>query len=149
MAITLRPACSADYALALKLYVEAIKPLASAWMEWVDHEQEAHFANLWRPADTRIITLGGQEDIGWVEFRATEDEVFLKQLYISPEHQRRGIGSRVMRLLLEERRGTAKSMALFVLKNNPAFRFYERHGFAVVRETHTMLVMRRAMSEAA
>jgi ribosomal protein S18 acetylase RimI-like enzyme len=64
-----------------------------------------------------------------VEFRATEDEVFLKQLYISPTHQRRGIGSRVMRLLLEERRGMAKSMALFVLKNNPASRFYEQHGF--------------------
>jgi ribosomal protein S18 acetylase RimI-like enzyme len=84
-----------------------------------------------------------------VEFRATEDEVFLKQLYISPTHQRRGIGSRVMRLLLEERRGTAKSMALFVLKNNPAFRFYQRHGFEVIRETHTTLVMRRAMAEAA
>jgi ribosomal protein S18 acetylase RimI-like enzyme len=75
--------------------------------------------------DTRIIVFNGQE-IGWVEFRATEAEVFLRQLYISPTHQRRGIGSRVMRLLLEERRGTAKSMALFVLKNNPAFRFYER-----------------------
>jgi ribosomal protein S18 acetylase RimI-like enzyme len=40
-------------------------------------------------------------------------------------------------------------MALFVLKNNPAFRFYERHGFEVVRETHTTLVMRRAIAEAA
>jgi ribosomal protein S18 acetylase RimI-like enzyme len=40
-------------------------------------------------------------------------------------------------------------MALFVLKNNPAFRFYKRHGFEVVQETHSTLVMRRAMSEAA
>jgi ribosomal protein S18 acetylase RimI-like enzyme len=148
MTIDLRPACSDDYDFALKLYVEAIKPLASAWMEWVDQEQEAHFASLWRPTDARIITLGGQEDIGWVEFRQAADEVFLKQLYITPAHQRRGIGSEVMRLLLEQRR-TAKSMALFVLKNNPAFRFYERHGFEIVRETHTTFVMRRAMSEAA
>jgi len=43
----------------------------------------------------------------------------------------------------------AESMALFVLKNNPAFRFYERHGFEVVRETHTTLVMRRALAEEA
>jgi GNAT superfamily N-acetyltransferase len=100
MTIDLRPACSDDYDFALTFYVEAIKPLASAWMEWVDQEQEAHFASLWRPTDTRIITLGGQGDIGWVEFRQTADEVFLKQLYITPEHQRRGIGSEVMRLLL-------------------------------------------------
>jgi ribosomal protein S18 acetylase RimI-like enzyme len=146
--ITLRPALSADYSFALSLYVQTIKPLATAWMAWVDHEQEAQFASLWRPDDTWIITLNGQE-IGWVEFRQTGDETFLKQLYVAPLHQRRGIGSQVMRLLLEEQRETAKSMALFVLKNNPTYRFYERHGFKVVRETHTTLVMRRAMTEAA
>jgi ribosomal protein S18 acetylase RimI-like enzyme len=38
-------------------------------------------------------------------------------------------------------------MALFVLKNNPAFRFYERLGFSIVRETPTKFVMRRAIIE--
>jgi ribosomal protein S18 acetylase RimI-like enzyme len=148
MTITLRPACAADYPFALNLYVETIKPLATAWTDWIDRVREAHFASLWRPADTRIIVLDGQE-IGWVEFRQTGDEVFLKQLHISARHQRRGIGSQVMRLLLEERRGVAKSMALFVLKNNSALRFYRRHGFDVVQETPTRFVMRRYMGEAA
>ena len=147
MTIALRPASSADYSFAFDLYAETIKPLASAWMVWVDEEQEAQFASLWRPDDTRIIALNGG-DIGWVEFRQAGDEIFLKQLYISPAHQRRGVGSHVIQWLLEERYRTAKSMALFVLKNNAASRFYERHGFEVVRETHTMLVMRREMVEA-
>jgi ribosomal protein S18 acetylase RimI-like enzyme len=147
MTIDLRPACSDDYDFALRLYVEAIRPLAGAWIKWVEADQEAQFASLWRQDDTRIITLDGQE-IGWVEFRSTGDELFLKQLYIAPKHQRQGIGSQIIRLL-NERARTAKSMALFVLKNNPAFRFYERHGFEVVRETHTTLVMRRTMAEAA
>jgi ribosomal protein S18 acetylase RimI-like enzyme len=145
--ITLRPALSADYSFALSLYVQTIKPLATAWMPWVDHEQEAQFASLWRPDDTWIITLIGQE-IGWVEFRQTGDETFLKQLYVAPLHQRRGIGSQVMRRLNEQGR-TAKSMALFVLKNNPAFRFYKRHGFEVVQETHSTFVMRRKLDRAA
>jgi ribosomal protein S18 acetylase RimI-like enzyme len=148
MTITLRPACTADYPFALDLYVKTIKPLAAAWIEWVDQDQEAQFASLWRPNDTRIIVLDGQE-IGWVEVRQTGDEVFLKQLYISPDHQRQGIGSQVMRRLLEEQREAAKSMALFVLKNNSALRFYRRHGFDVVRETPTRFVMRRYMGEAA
>jgi ribosomal protein S18 acetylase RimI-like enzyme len=145
--ITLRPALSADYSFALSLYVQTIKPLATAWMAWVDHEQEAQFASLWRPDDTWIITLNGQE-IGWVEFRQTGDETFLKQLYVAPLHQRRGIGSQVMRRLNEQGR-TAKSMALFVLKNNPAFQFYKRHGFEVVQETHSTFVMRRKLDRAA
>src|SRR5215204_2387918 len=125
MTITLRPACSDDYAFVLNLHIEAIRPLASAWIEWVDADQKVQFASLWRPGDTCIIVLDGQ-GIGWVEFRWTGDELFLKQLYITPKHQRQGVGSHVIRLLNEQAR-TAKSMALFVLKNNPAYRFYERH----------------------
>jgi ribosomal protein S18 acetylase RimI-like enzyme len=147
MAINLRSASLDDYPFALKLYVEAIRPLASAWREWVDADQEAQFTNLWRPDDTKIITLEG-EDIGWVEFRWTGDELFLKQLYIAPKHQRQGIGSQIVWLLNEQAR-TAKSMALFVLKNNNAFRFYQRHGFKVIHETHSTLVMRRELTRAA
>jgi ribosomal protein S18 acetylase RimI-like enzyme len=84
-----------------------------------------------------------------VEFRRTGDELFLKQLYIVPKHRRQGICSQVLGLLREEQRGSAKSMGLFVLRNNPAARFYERHGFEVVRETHTTLVMRRELIRAA
>jgi ribosomal protein S18 acetylase RimI-like enzyme len=137
-----------DYAFALELYIEAIRPLASAWIGWADADQEAQFASLWRPNDTRIISLNSAA-IGWVEFRQTGNEVFLKQLYIAPAHQRRGSGTQVMRLLLEEQRETAKSMALFVLKNNPAFQFYEQHGFKVVHETHSTFVMRRELIRAA
>lgn len=54
-----------------------------------------------------------------------------------------------MRLLLEEQRGTAKSMALFVLENNPAFQFYLLNGFDVVRKPSTKFVMRPAMADAA
>ncbi|MBM1174199.1 GNAT family N-acetyltransferase [Microvirga arabica] len=149
MTIDLRSACSDDYAFALSLYVETIKPLAGTWGEWREEDQLAQFASLWRPADTRIITLSGGEDIGWVEFRLTGDEIFLKQLYISPAHQRRGIGSRVMQRLMEGLRGTARTMALFVLKNNPAFRFYKRHGFSIAQETRTKFVMRREIDKAA
>lgn len=147
MAITLRPALSADYAFAFDLYVETIKPLVAAWMNWVDEEQEAQFANLWRPSDTRVITLDGT-DIGWVEFRRTGSELFLKQLYICPAYHRRGVGSQVMRQLNEQGQ-TVSSMALFVLKNNPALRFYKRHGFEVVQETHSTFVMRRKLDRAA
>jgi ribosomal protein S18 acetylase RimI-like enzyme len=149
MTIDLRPACSDDYAFALDLYAEAIKPFARTWGEWSDEGQQAQFASLWRPADTRIITLNGEHDIGWVEFRLSGNEIFLKQLYISPAHQRRGVGSKVMQRLMEELRGTAKSIALFVLKNNPAFRFYEKHGFSVAQETSTKFVMRREIDKAA
>jgi ribosomal protein S18 acetylase RimI-like enzyme len=51
--------------------------------------------------------------------------------------------------LLNEQVQTVNSMALFVLKNNPALRFYKRHGFEVVQETHSTFVMRRKLDRAA
>ncbi|WP_414474052.1 N-acetyltransferase family protein [Microvirga sp. M2] len=149
MNIDLRPARSDDYAFARDLYVEAIGPLARTWTEWCDEDQRTRFASLWRPAETWILVLDGREDIGWVEVRQTGDEIFLKQLHIAPTRRGRGIGSTIIRRLMEKRRGTAKSIALFVLKNNPAVRFYERHGFSIASETTTNFVMRREMDGAA
>jgi ribosomal protein S18 acetylase RimI-like enzyme len=146
MMIDLRPARPDDFTFALTLYLETIEPYASEWSSWVHEEQEALFSDLWRPGDTRVIVLGGN-DVGWVEVRQTEDEIFLKQLYVAPTYQGRGIGTHVVQRLLGDWTGIARSVALFVLKNNPAFRFYERLGFSVVHETKTKFVMRRAIIE--
>jgi ribosomal protein S18 acetylase RimI-like enzyme len=146
MMIDLRPARPDDFTFALTLYLETIEPYASEWSSWVHEEQEALFSDLWRPGDTRVIVLDGN-DVGWVEVRQTEDEIFLKQLYVAPTYQGRGIGTHVVLRLLGDWTGIARSVALFVLKNNPAFRFYERLGFSVVHETKTKFVMRRAIIE--
>ncbi|WP_262265964.1 GNAT family N-acetyltransferase [Microvirga yunnanensis] len=119
MSVDLRAAQPDNYRFAFQLYATTIKPYASAWTTWDDEDQEAHFAMLWRADDTRIIVLDGRKDVGWLEARRTGSEVFLKQLYVAPPHQRQGIGSRGVRKLLDEWRGTATSMAVFVLRTTP------------------------------
>jgi len=140
--IGLRAARAEDYAFALGLYVETIKPYTVAYMDWVDEEQNARFARLWTPADTRIITADGV-DVGWLEASESGPEVFLKQIYVAPAHQRRGIGSAILRRLLDQWTSTKKPVVLGVLKNNPARRLYERMGFAVTGETEMKFMMRR------
>jgi ribosomal protein S18 acetylase RimI-like enzyme len=139
--VALRAASAEDYGFALGLYVETIKPYTIAFMPWVDAVETARFARLWAPADTRIITLDGT-DVGWVEAIDTGDEIFLKQIYLLPARQRRGIGTQVMELLLKEWELVQRPIVLGVLKNNPARRLYERLGFAVVGETDMKFLMR-------
>lgn len=149
MSIDLRGAWPDEYRFAFQLYATTIETYASAGATWDDEDQEAHFGMLWRPDDTRVIVLDGRKDVGWLEARRTGSEVFLKQLYVAPTHQRQGIGSRIVRKLLDKWRGTATSMALFVLKNNPATDLYERLGFAVAQEPRTKFVMRRELIDCA
>ena len=55
---------------------------------------------------------------------------WIRQLSVFPEHQRRGIGTR----LLQHAKDTAHSeLRLYTLQRNlPARRFYEKHGFRAI-----------------
>jgi putative acetyltransferase len=54
------------------------------------------------------------------------DGEWVEQLYVAPEHWRRGHGTR----LLEVAQGTRTSLSLWTFEANlPARRFYEAHGF--------------------
>ncbi|MFY9663215.1 MAG: GNAT family N-acetyltransferase [Candidatus Cybelea sp.] len=66
--------------------------------------------------------------IAYASFRAD----WLDHLYVHPGHQRRGIGS----ALLERAMRATGSLKLWVFQRNVGARkFYERHGFALVRVT--------------
>jgi ribosomal protein S18 acetylase RimI-like enzyme len=143
--IELRPARTEDYDFAFGLYVETIKPYTLAYMPWVDEVETARFARFWTLSDTHIVAFDGQ-DVGWLEVSDTGPKIFLKQLYIMPAQQRRGIGTEVMRRLITEWQQTGKPIVLGVLKNNPARWLYERLGFSVVGETEMKYIMRRDTS---
>jgi len=136
-----RAAAADDYAFALAIYVETIKPYTVACMEWIDAEQTARFARLWMPAEVRVITAD-EMDAGWMQASENGPQVVLKQMYLAPRYQRQGIGSQILRLRLDEWAATNKAVVLGVLKNNPARRLYERLGFAVASETDTKFMMR-------
>jgi len=140
--IELRPARAEDYRFAWGLYAEQIRPYAAAYLAWVDTEQEARFASRYKPQSTSIIRRDGA-DIGWMELHEVDEELRLNQLYVAAAHQRNGIGSRVMQIVLARSRRTGKPVALNVLKNNPARRLYERFGFTVTGENETKFFMTR------
>ncbi len=60
---------------------------------------------------------------------------WLDELYIAPSFQSRGLGSRVLRLILLEAATERLPIRMSVLTTNPALAFYRRHGFRVDRET--------------
>ena len=61
---------------------------------------------------------------------------------ISPDYQRRGIGTILMHDLLRKAAARGISVTLQVLKVNPARVLYERLGFELTGETGTHYLMR-------
>ena len=57
--------------------------------------------------------------------------------------QRCGIGTELMKSLIEEAKNAGQSVRLNVVKINPARRLYERLGFRITHEDELKLYMKR------
>jgi len=80
------------------------------------------------PANQVWLTEGLEGPEGYIAFRPD----FIEHLFIRPESQ----GGRLGVVLLEKAKAESIELSLWTFQQNlRARRFYERHGFAVVKET--------------
>ena len=84
-------------------------------------------------AENAIILLRGQP-IGRMMVDRSEREFTLIDIALSPEHRNAGIGTNLIRELLNEASAAGKPVRLHVAKGNPAQRLYERLGFFLVAD---------------
>jgi ribosomal protein S18 acetylase RimI-like enzyme len=138
----LRQGSAQHYTFALELYLSTMRPYTEELMVWDELRQRDSFAAQWKPDEVQIVAVDGK-DIGWLQVSETPTEMRLQQFFISPDHQRRGIGTEVLNSLVAIWKATGKPVVLTVLKNNPARRLYERFGFSVVGEAGVKFEMKR------
>ena len=144
--ITLRPAKPADFGFCQRTYFEPMHAMIKELgLDEANHL--ANFASRWQAEQVRMVMINGQV-IGWLQTAPTDDALFLAQLFIDTSFQRRGIGSRLMRILIEEAARENKAVTLGVVKTNPARRLYERLGFGVTHEDQYKFYMRRQPDQA-
>jgi GNAT superfamily N-acetyltransferase len=58
--------------------------------------------------------------IGWLQVSETDEEIFLKQMFLQPTAQRKGIGSQLLADLISHGQQANKPVRLGVVKINPA-----------------------------
>ena len=98
------------------------------------------------PAHTWVIEAGGAF-AGCVALRPGEDALWLEHFYLAPRLQGGGIGSGVLRRLLQRCDRDGALVRLNVLQGSPARRLYERHGFTLETEDAVDVFMVRKPDE--
>jgi GNAT superfamily N-acetyltransferase len=141
--IELQPGTEAHFDFALALYLLAMRPHAEKLMIWDEAKQTASFTTQWMVEEVQIIIVE-REDVGWLQVRETQSQIILEQIFINPEHQRTGIGTKILNGLIRSWKSREKPVVLTVLKNNPARRLYERLGFTITCEAAIKLEMQLA-----
>jgi ribosomal protein S18 acetylase RimI-like enzyme len=133
--VSLRPATPEDVEFACHVSRETMRGHALATFgAWNEEEARQRCSRNISAGFTQIIELEGVQ-IGIYVVERAPDHVQLLQIFILPDYQRRGIGSRLIERLLAEARAASLPLRLRVLRVNPAFELYRRMGFQVVQET--------------
>jgi ribosomal protein S18 acetylase RimI-like enzyme len=104
------------------------------WGSFSEDYNRKHVAEAISSHSYSVVALGGA-DIGALAVERYDTHIQLTQLYILPSHQNRGIGTYLVRQLIEEAKHSDKPLRLRVLSVNPARRLYQREGFRVTSET--------------
>jgi ribosomal protein S18 acetylase RimI-like enzyme len=128
-AVGLRPATAADDKLCFRLHRAAMGDYVSAVWGWDQAVQRGFHERWFDPDHLQIITADGV-DVGVLAVEYRPAEIHLARIEIHPDHQGRGIGSQLIRALLDEARRQDRPVVLDVLAvNRRAHALYRRLGF--------------------
>ena len=141
MTVTLSPAGEADYEFAFDAKRQALGPYVEARWGWDDAFQRTLHRQCWTERPWSVIMLGGQR-VGTVAITRTLTHFQFDEFYLLPRFQKQGIGSEVLKNILQQADAARLPVKLQHLKWNPVGSLYRRHGFVVVDEndTHYLLV---------
>ncbi|WP_323764548.1 GNAT family N-acetyltransferase [Marinovum sp.] len=90
--------------------------------------QDLSYQRAYPKANRHIITLDGV-DIGRLYLDRQNEVLYIIELSLLPQHRGRGIGTDILRSLLNEAHGGKVPVRLKVERLNPAQRLYLRHDF--------------------
>jgi ribosomal protein S18 acetylase RimI-like enzyme len=148
--ITLRAVSSSDRDFLLLVYAstreEELAPLPwtdderAAFIEHQFDAQDRHYREHYADAAFEVIEADGVP-VGRLYVARWADEIRIMDVALLREHRGAGIGTQLIRDLLEQGSRTGKRVSIHVEKNNPALRLYTRLGFSPIADRGVYLLM--------
>lgn len=102
--------------------------------------QHSYYQKEYPDAAYDIIQFKNQ-DIGRLYLHERTDEFRIIDIGILPEYQRKGIGTHILKTILEDAANKSKAVRIHVEKNNPALQLYTRLRFREIEDKGVYLLM--------
>jgi GNAT superfamily N-acetyltransferase len=139
----LRSAEQADVEVIAELRATVMRPDLERLGRFDEHRVRRRLRDSFSPGHTSVVMADG-DFAGCVTLRPAEDGLWLEHFYLAPGLHGRGLGSAVLRTLLDRADADGKLVRLNVLQGSAARRLYERHGFTVeVQDPVDVFMVRR------
>lgn len=126
------------YRLKKQVYLDYIKRIWS----WDEDAQREFYAQEWQTLIPDVI-LYNKKPIGTICVWNDDESLHIERFYILPEYQNKGIGSHLVKTVLDKADKEGLTARLHVLKINPAISLYQRLGYQVTGEDEILYRMER------
>src|SRR5579871_2945352 len=137
MTLATRPATSTDTAFARTThhlaYREAVERQFGPWNE---ADQDRFFASGWKP-EKNLMLLHNRELCGYTQVEEHPHQISVCELVIHPQFQNHGVGTALLRQVMDKARSLGIPVRLGTFKTNRARKLYERLGFREFDQTAT------------
>jgi len=117
------------------------QPAAEAFLRMQWNAQRQSYSLQFPDADELLITVGGQH-AGRCLLHKTRSGMRIVDIALLPQYRDQGVGSRVIRRLMEEAGRSGLPVELHVSAANRARRLYERLGFEAISTSDLYIAMR-------
>lgn len=134
--VTLRKYTNNDYKFVYEVKKNAYKKyVEECWGEWEEETQQKYFKNFINQVkDNAYIIQYDNNDIGFYNGEILKNGNYeIGNICIIPEYQGKGIGTNILKYMLEKYSDTNIEIQYF--KQNPVGNLYERLGFEKSGET--------------
>lgn len=130
--LTYMPAVESDMGYLLWLREQTMTPYLA--LAGIPTDEQTHLDRIrYRWQNAQIISWQGTK-VGLLKCMQDGEAIEVVQLQIAPDFQGKGIGKKVLEMVLAQACQHNKKVMLSVLKQNPALRLYERLGFEVTHQ---------------
>ena len=119
------------------------EPMKNAFLAEQFSLQHAHYQKYYPEADW-LVTARAGEDIGRLYIERWPSQHRIIDIAFLPEHRGKGLGTALLRDLMDEAAAAGKAVSIHVEKFNPAMRLYRRLGFETIEDKGVYDLMRWA-----
>lgn len=150
--VTLRPVCPDDYDFLLEVY-GSTRADELALVPWTDEQrgafvqyqfnaQQEHYLKTYPSASHDIILSNGRR-VGRLYVARLDHEIRIIDVTLLPAERNLGIGSYLIKQLLDEAKGAGKLTRIYVEDFNPSLRLFERFGFSRSEQQGIHILMQK------
>jgi ribosomal protein S18 acetylase RimI-like enzyme len=149
----LRPVVDDDRAFLVALYGSVREPelahlpwdetMKGVFVEQQFAAQDAHYRENYPGATLDVVEVDG-ERAGRLYVHRGPSDIRIMDIALAPAFRGRGVGTGLLRRLMEEAAASGRKLSIHVEMNNPAKGLYERLGFAPAGEHGVYVLMELA-----